>query len=318
MPRLLPVFTNGDAYDQAHHTEQSYRPAIEEIGHRHALAQPSHLYKYATGSCVVFAYGDLYAIKLYPPLGDHHFKVEVSFYSYLEGKLKLQTPAVIATGTLEGWDYLIMTQLRNPLVDDAWPQMDHRDRLALLFELGEHIAELHSIPAEPLLHTCPDWQAFLHRQRETATARQQGAGTPHHWTRQVAPFLQKWQPQLPAHPARALLHTEICGNCLTTVRQEGRWHLTGLLDCADSFIGAAEYDFASVLLLLCKSDRALRKAFYSGYGLSKKDLNGELYQRIMVYTLLHRYSNLRWYTELQPPDERTKSLEQLSLQWYKY
>ena len=77
MPRLLPIFTNGDAYDQAHHTEQSYRPAIEEIGRRHALAQPSRLYKYATGSCVVFAYGAPYAIKLYPPLGDHHFKFAV-------------------------------------------------------------------------------------------------------------------------------------------------------------------------------------------------------------------------------------------------
>jgi hygromycin-B 7''-O-kinase len=89
-----------------------------------------------------------------------------------------------------------------------------------------------------------------------------------------------------------------------------------MLDCADSFVGPAEYDFASVLLLLCKSDRTLRRAFFAAYGIEDQDLNGELENRIMTYTLLHRYCNLHWFMNVQPPHAETEPLEYLATQWY--
>jgi hygromycin-B 7''-O-kinase len=112
--------------------------------------------------------------------------------------------------------------------------------------------------------------------------------------------LRKNIPLLPSDFKRSLLHTELCGNCLTAAFDGESWHLTGMLDCADSFVGPAEYDFASVLLLLCKSDRTLRRAFFAGYGIEDQDLNGELENRIMTYTLLHRYCNLHWFMNVQP------------------
>jgi hygromycin-B 7''-O-kinase len=142
MPRLLPNFNNEDEYDKSQRLEQTYSAAIEEIGRRHHLPANAQLRKYAGGYMVVFAYGKDFAVKLYPPFVPHHFMNEVAFYRYLQGKLQLQTPAVVAVGLLDGWDYLVMEQLRDPLLDEAWPRLMADERHTLLCELGEFTAEL--------------------------------------------------------------------------------------------------------------------------------------------------------------------------------
>ncbi|MFT5377323.1 MAG: hypothetical protein ACI906_004161 [Candidatus Latescibacterota bacterium] len=61
-----------------------------------------------------------------------------------------------------------------------------------------------------------------------------------------------------------------------------------------------------MLLLLCKSDHTLRRAFYAGYGIEDQDLNGELENRIMTYPLLHRYCNLHWSYECAATTRRDR------------
>ena len=38
----------------------------------------------------------------------------------------------------------------------------------------------------------------------------------------------------------------------------------------------------------------------------------------MAYTLLHRYSNLRWYLEQVPPPPDTRTLARLAMDWWSF
>ena len=76
-----------------------------------------------------------------------------------------------------------------------------------------------------------------------------------------------------------------------------------------------EYDFSSFgLFVSCGDARFLRRALLA-YGYAPHALDEALSQRLMAYTLLHRYSNLRWYLERLPAPGAT-TLEQLAVRWW--
>jgi hygromycin-B 7''-O-kinase len=53
-------------------------------------------------------------------------------------------------------------------------------------------------------------------------------------------------------------------------------------------------------------------ALLRAYGFREADLGLELQRRFLAYTLLHRYSNLRWYIEKRPPPLGTETLDGLA------
>jgi hygromycin-B 7''-O-kinase len=91
--------------------------------------------------------------------------------------------------------------------------------------------------------------------------------------------------------------------------------LSGLFDFEPAMVGAPEYDFSSLgLFVSCGDARFLRRTLLA-YGYAPHALDEALSCRLMAYTLLHRYSNLRWYLERLPAPGDT-SLEQLATRWW--
>jgi hygromycin-B 7''-O-kinase len=67
----------------------------------------------------------------------------------------------------------------------------------------------------------------------------------------------------------------------------------------------------------CGSGPALR-ALLRAYGYAEAELDAPLQRRLLTYTLLHRYSNLRWYLELIPPAEGITTLDGLAARWWAF
>src|SRR5205823_13682022 len=126
--------------------------------------------------------------------------------------------------------------------------IDSQDRVRLMREVGEALGGLHAMPTHGLAPLVIDWPRFVDAQRDSCRDRQIARGLPASWADAVNGFLARWTPR--DDGARALLHTEVMREHVVVHHHEGAWHISGLLDFAESMVGAPEYDFASAGIFL--------------------------------------------------------------------
>jgi hygromycin-B 7''-O-kinase len=103
---------------------------------------------------------------------------------------------------------------------------------------------------------------------------------------------------------------------LTVIETRGQWRLAGLFDFDDAGIGFHEYDLAATGLFVMRGRPPLLRAFLQAYGYHEGDLTDALSQRLLVYTLLHRYRPFNWVREEVLGDRVCTTLEQLASRIY--
>ena len=139
------------------------------------------LRRYPGGSRPVYAVGGRRVLKLYPTVSAPDSVTEARVLDYLNGRLPVATPELLAHGEYEkGWRYVLMSQLPGTELAAAWPAIprSHQDRV--VSEAGEMLAALHGLDPEPLhgILGPADWADFLAAQRATALERQREVKLP--------------------------------------------------------------------------------------------------------------------------------------------
>jgi hygromycin-B 7''-O-kinase len=312
---LLPCVGSYQEYLASPRDEQTYRAAVEAICQRHRLPLEP-LKKYPGGSTIVFAIGATHVVKLFEPIFTDDAATEHAVLRHLQGRLAVPTPAVVAVGDLEGWRYIVMDQLRGRSLVEAWDDIPSSERVSLYRRLGEATAGLHALAPPPALPG-PDWSTFVHQQVERCVEQQRGNGLAEHWVQQIPAFLAAQDLSSLGQAAQVLLHSEIMREHVLVEETDEQWVLSGLFDFEPARLGAAEYELASVGVFLAAGEPELLRSFLLGYGYAEAQLTPELQERILLYTLLHRYSNLRWYLERLPPAEAT-TLHELAAEWFAF
>jgi len=287
---------------------------VVAIAQRHGLGgEPAQ--RYDSGSLPVFALGTQHVLKLFPPQDRAHAQVEARVLAFVDSRLPLPTPQVVATGEWEDGSYLLMTQLPGRRLVDVWPQLAPAERDRLCQRLGEAVAALHALDSRPLADLPPPhWAQFVPAQRHQAVERQRERGLPQPWLEQIEPFLERWAG--PADAEQVLLHTEIMREHLLVEPDVTGWRLSGLFDFEPAMRGAREYEFASIGLFVSAGDPRALRSILRAYGCAEAALDNALQNRLMAMALLHRYSNLPWYLQRLPlPD--AQRLEQLAAHWWR-
>ncbi|MCU0724713.1 MAG: aminoglycoside 3'-phosphotransferase/choline kinase family protein [Planctomycetes bacterium] len=309
----LPPAATREEYADARRDEARFLAGAARIARRHGLSGHEPV-RFAAGSLPVFALGTDLVLKLYPPCFTGDFAVESGVLRGIAGRLPVPTPAVRASGRIDGWDYLVMDRLRGMPLSEAWSEMEPSDRARLGEDLGRTLVALHAVDHAGLPVLRPGWPAFLREQRETCVARQRAAGLGEEWLARIPAFLDATE--LPPDAAPVLLHTEVMREHLFVTRDAGGWRLSGLIDFEPSMAGAAEYEFAAVGLFVTCGEREPLRRLLLAYGYRPADLGEPLQQRFLAYTLLHRYANLRWYLGRLPPPPGAETLEALARFWW--
>lgn len=302
MTHALPPAESDEDFDEL--TDEDLRPGVEALC-RDLGADVSGLYRFPTGTLPVYAAGPL-VLKLFPPVYADEYPVEAGVLAAVHGRLPIPTPAVHATGERDGWNYVLMTRLAGTSLETAWSSLDTAARDGLATRLGETLAALHALPPPEIDDWEPeDWDDFVYTQRAMCVARQKGLGLGPEWLGRIEPFLDSVE--LPdGEPV--LLHTEIVREHLL-VSPDG---ITGLFDFEPAIRGAAEYEFVSVGVSCAAGDARFLGRVLRAYG---QDADEAFRRRMMAWTLLHYYSNMREYLDRLPqPDEPT--LESLADRWY--
>ena len=310
---MFPRVDTPEAWALLRADDAALRPGVEAICARHRLGREP-IRRFPTGTLPVYAVGTDWVLKLFPPPDSDAALTEERALAAVEGLLPIPTPRIRGSGGLDGWRYVLMTQLEGRLLADAWPDIPTADRDRFAAELGETVAALHGIDTSALDRLQVDWPAFVHRQRETALARQRTRGLAAHWLEQIPGFLDAWMPA--ADSPLVLLHTELMREHLLVAPRRNRWELTGLFDFEPAMIGAAEYDFAAYGLFVSAGDPRFFGQTLRAYGRPDAIGDAAFAHRILACTLLHRYSNLHWYLQRLPPAPDQHTLESLAQRWF--
>src|SRR2546423_571618 len=104
---LLPVVSSEEEYRQVYRNGDLCLRAILEICRRHSLPADD-LRRYSNGWTIVYAVGAGTVIKLFAPYDLRAFETERLVLGFLQGKLPVPTPGIIAAGNLDGWPYIVM------------------------------------------------------------------------------------------------------------------------------------------------------------------------------------------------------------------
>ncbi|MFB9430647.1 aminoglycoside phosphotransferase family protein [Streptoalloteichus tenebrarius] len=310
---VLPRAETVEEFDALRSDEARLVPGVTALCRRLGFRDDA-IVRFEGGSLPVYAVGSSRVLKLYPAVYRHELDVESGVLAAVEGRLPVPTPGVEAVGECEGWGYVLMERLRGESLTAVWPRTSPRQRDRLADELGAALAAMHAIEDPVLDRLGPaDWERFVAEQRAGCVDQQRRAGLGEPWLAQVPDFLDAVPLAPPTPPV--LLHTEVMSDHLLVTPCDDGWTLSGLFDFEPAMRGAREYEFAAVGLFVSRGDAAFLRRLLTAYGYAPHQLGEDLSRRFLAYTLLHVYSDLRWYLqELPAPPEPT--LDALAATWW--
>lgn len=310
---LMPfIFTESEFADIV--DEQAlFDIAVDAIVQRHGLGGGPRR-RYGSGSMIVYAIGHAFVVKLFPPIYGDGARTESLALEQLQGRLSVETPRLAATGEIDGWPYVVMSQLPGQDLASVWTDIPPANRTHIAREVGELLAQLHALPTDGLGPLTVDWPAWAATQRDEVVARQRALGASDAWVEQIPAFLDRVDVGVGPRGS-GLLHTEIMREHLKVCCVRGRWRLCGLFDFEPAMVGPVDYEFASVGLFVARGERGLMRPLLEAYGIAPHAIDDALSERFLAMTLLHRYCNLKWYLGLLPSPEG-QTLEALARAWW--
>lgn len=302
----LPVINTEQEFDENLKNDVWF-DAAKEICRRHGVSY-GLLKRSGHSEHVVFFVDEAFVIKIFAPFR-RCFKRETAALEFAFGKTSLKIPEIIATGKLENFDYLIMTQLiGEPLTRDIWLTLPEKEQIAVVTELADGLRELHSHDADAFGF---DWQRFVEHQSKIAVERQIVAGVNPEWIEKLPAFIEANLKLLPTNCRAVFLHGDVHFGNLHLQKRDGRWRISGLFDFADSLCGFYEFDLLAPTVLMIQGQAEVQREFFRAYGYAESDINETLRRRLMLMTVLYECSDLNRYALRLKPEAVNYSLEEL-------
>jgi hygromycin-B 7''-O-kinase len=226
-------------------------------------------------------------IKLGPPFWLGEMAREVAALNFVAGRLPVDIPAFIATGTVDGWDYLVQQRLPGTNLHSLWQQLDATAKAKLARQHGALMAVLHSLPLDvvpDVLHF--DWAEMLGGQRDCCASDMAAAGVDGVLVAQIGDYLDA-TPWHIEQGKEVLLHGDLSHLNFLVAEVDGAWEITGLLDWGDAKIGAPSHDFISPGMHMYRGDQAALWQWYQGYTLLNREQAAEVQRVVMARSMLY-------------------------------
>lgn len=305
----LPVIVDASDFE-SHFNDGVWQQAADVICERHHLPH-ARLRRSQQGENIIFFVDERFVIKIFAPFRESYLR-EKAALEFASGKFGIETPAILYTGEVEGWSYLVMTQLKGFPAREVWTEIELRERVEIVSRLGEALSGLHN-HAAPLSQTAlnRDWHGFIERQVRMCVERQRACGANPVWLERLPAYVAERLELLPTKYKAVLLHGDVHPGNFLLAQANGGWKIAGLFDFGDSFYGFHEYDFVAPGVLMVQGNRELQRAFLLAYGYQESQLDMSLRARLMLLTILYECSDLRKYALWLMPEAVNFTLDEL-------
>jgi hygromycin-B 7''-O-kinase len=287
---LLPAIASISDFDRVRgNPEETWRPAIRQIGLRHGLDVGS-ICRCPSGENPVFDLDRRFILKLVPNLWAHVVHRDAQCMEFLRCRGGLPTAELIGSGVLEDWSYLISTRLVGRPLDRVWCELPGADREPLARAFGLLLGRLHRVPLDGFKPGGIEWEEFLTGRVNAWPRRRDVAQLPVELRATACDFIEQAGVLRDSSP-RVLLHGDLAPENVLVAKIGGAWEFTGLFDFGDALAGRALFDFTATTVLLAKGDADVIRWFLHGYGWGGGSLSG-MRGLLMAYTLLHPLAHL--------------------------
>jgi len=287
---LLPDINTIEDYRAIYRDVNTWLPAMRAICQRHGLDE-TQLEFAPPGSHVVFKVKPELYIKLYFAPWRRDFVTERLVLNKLSEQ-PLPIPRIVFEGEIEGWPYIIVTAVEGIPLYQVWQTIPVSDKQRIAAQCGELISALHTIETKGLEAIAVNWPAFVEDQIKGCIDQLNRANLGDEWTRSVMEFLGDIPSLLEPDFHPVLLSADVTDEHVLVSRYEGGWEMTGFIDFGDSMLGHPYYDFAAPGCCITRSSPDLQRAMLVAYGYSTDQLNEALSEKLMAYTLIHRFINI--------------------------
>ena len=258
------------------------------------------------GDNIIIFVDEKSVIKIYVPTRKGRAR-EISALETARTNLKI--PQIIDYGELEGYEYLMMTQLSGvQLKREDWLKLDQSEQITILTQLAEGLRELHLSDSSKIDF---DWNKFIRSQAETCFERQKICRVNEKALAQIPDYLEENLKLLPVDPEPVFLHGDVHFGNLRFIKTGGDWRISGLFDFADSLKGFCEYELLAVGVLMIQGQGDLQREFFRAFGYADSEINEELRRRLMLLTMFYECSDLRRYAIRLRPEAVDYSLLEL-------
>ena len=284
---------------------ESWHEAAKFICRKHKLTF-NQMNRAAQGDNIIFLVDEKFVIKIYVPARKGQTREIIALES---ARTSLKIPEIVAFGELEGYKYLITTQLRGEqMTRERWLKLPESEQIPILEQLAEGLRELHLSGTSKIDF---DWKNFIGHQAATCFERQKACGVNEKVLAQIPAYLEENLKLLAANPAQVFLHGDVHFGNLRLMKSYDKWEISGLFDFADSLKGFYEYDFLAVCVLMIQGQGNLQREFFRAYGYADSEINEELRKRQMLLTMFYECSDLRRYAIRLRPEAVDYSLLEL-------
>jgi hygromycin-B 7''-O-kinase len=295
---------------------ETWRPLVEEICRRHGLANPGGVRAGYPGTHAVFVVDEAVVVKIAAPFWRDDFMREQELYRLLAGRADLLAPRLLAHGVIgagQEWPYFIMQKMPGLRIGEVWEEIPPRNRIEIAERLGAMVRVLHDFPLSEIQwldSSAAAWERFVHGQIAGCVEHHRRQGSlPAHLLEQLPLFLSEAAVLPAADFTPSLLNCDITEDHVLLSPDGSRWVITGLIDYGDAQAGDPYYEWVALGLGALAGVRNLLRCFLSSYGWEPADAGFS--RRMLAWTLLHRFSDMRPHLERLGGAERVRRLEEL-------
>jgi hygromycin-B 7''-O-kinase len=264
----------------------------EAVAARLGLAPP--LARRVEGSSLVFRTGAGDWLKISPPFFCDSFEAEVEASRRVDGRLPLPIPRILETGRLEDWSFLVSAHVPGAPIGEVLERLGEDDLTRIAGELGEFMRAYHGVAVPGFERSFGAWPRYLSACVADPAALHRSRGNDAALAQRIAAFVERWRAPLEALGPPVLVHADLTSEHVLLSETGGRWHVSGVLDLADSMTAPAELDLVTPCVELFRGlagpQRWLARA--AGIELAGGDAGGLL----MAVALQHRFMHFHhWF-----------------------
>jgi hygromycin-B 7''-O-kinase len=300
MPTLPSTVDAERYYDTIYREPLAFwQPALDEIARRHEL--PAGPWERASlGRNIVFL-SDTVVVKLGPPCWPDEMPYEVTVLQDIAGRLPVQTPALLAHGNLDYWDYLVQARLPGTNLHSLWNTLPPVERIDLAQQHGILMAALHALPVESFSPSLLfDWQTMLTLQRASCIDSMAQSGISGPLLAHAEEYLATVEAELFAESPFVALHGDLTHLNLLVEHNGERWQITSLIDWGDIKIGPRSHELISPCMHMYRGDKEALAAWYAAYGLPTGEERQQLFRRATARIMLYYAGELAGMLRLVP------------------
>lgn len=290
--RLLPEVVDRDQYKMLFLQDETWTPAIQYLINKHKLAGVPR--RGIRGSHIVYRVGNRW-IKMMAPLFARDMVFEVAGLECVKDRLEISTPQISDSGELEGWPYLVFSHVAGERIGDVWRQLMPAEKITLAHEIAQVTRTIQQCAGSRTIVDRGEWNTFITERFERVVTHHRAKGLAEGWLKTLPRFLDQFPRTEFLTSSPVFLHADLTLDHFLVEQTATGPKICGVIDFADCRMGHREYDLPATAAFVLKGEREPLRAYLLGLGFKDGDLDQTLSMKILAWTCLHFFSDLKNY-----------------------